>query len=89
MNLRADMSTTISRISKVRRLLWGAECALVLLVGMSLPAEGRILLESICTVEGQHEQRIIGLGLVVGLNKTRFPAVRLVSPGCVSSPRAH
>lgn len=64
------MSTTISRISKVRRLLWGAGCALVLLVGMSLPAEGRILLESICTVEGQHEQRIIGLGLVVGLNKT-------------------
>ncbi|MCA9096770.1 MAG: flagellar basal body P-ring protein FlgI [Planctomycetaceae bacterium] len=42
----------------------------VLMLAMSLPVEGRILLESLCTVEGQHEQRIVGLGLVVGLNKT-------------------
>lgn len=43
-------------------------CAM--LAGLCVPAEARILLESICTVEGQHEQRIVGLGLVVGLNKT-------------------
>lgn len=42
----------------------------VLMLASSLPVEGRILLESICTVEGQHEQRIVGVGLVVGLNKT-------------------
>lgn len=44
--------------------------AFVLIPALTVPVEGRILLESICTVEGQHEQRIIGLGLVVGLNKT-------------------
>lgn len=51
-------------------MLKTAIAAAALLVSLCLPVEGRILLESICTVEGQHEQRVIGLGLVVGLNKS-------------------
>lgn len=54
----------------IRSLSWLLGSSFVLMLAMSLPVEGRILLESVCTVEGQHEQRLVGLGLVVGLNKT-------------------
>lgn len=46
-------------------------CCLVLLA-LALPstAHARVRLENICTIQGQQEQKLMGLGLVVGLKGT-------------------
>ena len=47
-------------------------------------AQARIRLENICTIQGQHEQKLIGLGLVVGLKGTgdggkHMPTIRALA----------
>jgi len=56
----------------------------LLLVGVGTrPLEARTRLENICTVAGQEEQKIVGLGLVVGLKGTgdskNLPTIRAVA----------
>lgn len=50
------------------RLWWSLGCGLLL----AFPAatEARVRLENLCTLQGQQEIRLTGLGLVVGLNGT-------------------
>src|SRR5436190_3512912 len=56
------------------RLARTAACALVavatILGALAVPAQARPRLESICTVSGQQELRLIGMGLVTGLKGT-------------------
>ena len=58
-------------------------CGLANLFLGSEPAWARTRLENICTVAGQNEQRLIGLGLVVGLKGTgdskNLPTVRAMA----------
>jgi flagellar P-ring protein precursor FlgI len=49
-------------------LAWLAAAAVV--AAFAGRAEARTRLENICTISGQHEQRLIGLGLVTGLKGT-------------------
>ena len=44
-----------------------AVATLLLLICATDSASARVRLESICSVQGQREQRLVGLGLVVGL----------------------
>ena len=59
-------STVKSRLGALPALL----AAAVLLAGLAGRAEARTRLENICTISGQQEQRLIGLGLVTGLKGT-------------------
>src|SRR5262245_65865913 len=55
--------------SRLRAWLLACAAALVLVAG-GVPAGARAGLENICTIAGQQEQKLIGLGLVVGLKGT-------------------
>src|SRR5580693_2808661 len=48
----------------------GAACLLALLVAAPRAANARTQLRNICTVYGQKETPVIGIGLVVGLART-------------------
>jgi flagellar P-ring protein precursor FlgI len=49
---------------------WMIVAAIAFAVGATETAFARVRLESICSVQGQREQRLVGLGLVVGLKGT-------------------
>jgi flagellar P-ring protein precursor FlgI len=52
------------------RLLLAALCGVAVALCASAPAEARVRLENLCTVQGQQEVRLTGMGLVVGLQGT-------------------
>src|SRR6185437_9168220 len=53
-----------------RRVLLASLVAASLVAAFAGPAEARTRLENICTISGQQEQTLIGLGLVTGLKGT-------------------
>ncbi len=64
----AVFRTTMFQSRRRMPLAWLA--AAVVIAAFSGPAEARTRLENICTISGQQEQRLIGLGLVTGLKGT-------------------
>lgn len=59
-------------------------CVALVLLGVPRGAEARVRLENICTIQGQKEVRLTGLGLVVGLNGTgdggkNLPTIRALA----------
>jgi len=54
----------------IHRAARTALAALMLVAALTAPAHARAKLENICTLAGQSEQRLIGLGLVTGLKGT-------------------
>lgn len=69
-------TTSMTRWTPLLAALWLAVVA-------NGPAHARTRLENICTVAGQEEQKIVGLGLVVGLKGTgdskNLPTIRAVA----------
>ena len=58
------------QISQSRRRLVTFAAVAAILAALAGPAQARPRLESICTVSGQQELRLIGMGLVTGLKGT-------------------
>lgn len=62
-------NTHTSRISTFQRVMAIVVCTTVMLVSLKT-ADARIRLENICQVAGQKEVRLVGTGLVIGLDGT-------------------
>src|SRR5262249_19300448 len=69
-SLLVSLSPCLLVFLPIRRAARTALAALMLVVALTAPAHARAKLENICTLAGQSEQRLIGLGLVTGLKGT-------------------